>query len=427
MLNFINMQKADMQKLIDKLYTFFLLTKNTITIKQANIVTTVVIFLFTIVFAYLLIKENYRDYEKALLKEMHGSITELSLVQLEEYEHTQKKLKTILIKNTIAIATLAFILFAIVLGMYKILNHILQRDIQVFLDFFKETAHNEQVLNPHTVFFKDFKSMVGYANKMVDTISEQKKTLKDLNLHLEDKVQEKTLDLLETNDKLLKEKEFSEEILDAQKNFLRYTVHETNTPLSVILTSIELYTMKNEKDKHLKKIEAAVKNIFSIYDDLSYLVKKDQVEYPKSVINIIEYIAYRIDFFTDVATMSKVSFNYNIKDENLHIYFNKTKLQRIVDNTITNAIKYTLAGEIITVDLKQLGSNVEFSMASKSKAIKDIEKVFDAYYREEKNREGFGLGLQMVRNICDEEGVEIKVSSDEEKTIFSYAFKMMGE
>jgi len=421
------MQKADMQKLIDKLYTFFLLTKNTITIKQANIVTTVVIFLFTIVFAYLLIKENYRDYEKALLKEMHGSITELSLVQLEEYEHTQKKLKTILIKNTIAIATLAFILFAIVLGMYKILNHILQRDIQVFLDFFKETAHNEQVLNPHTVFFKDFKSMVGYANKMVDTISQQKKTLKDLNLHLEDKVQEKTLDLLETNEKLLKEKEFSEEILDAQKNFLRYTVHETNTPLSVILTSIELYTMKNEKDKHLTKIEAAVKNIFSIYDDLSYLVKKDQVEYPKSVINIIEYLAYRIDFFTDVATMSKVSFKYNIKDENWHIYFNKTKLQRIVDNTITNAIKYTLAGEVITVWVQQLGSNVEFSMASKSKAIKDIDKVFDAYYREEKNREGFGLGLQMVRNICDEEGVVIKVSSDEEKTIFSYAFKMMGE
>ena len=416
-----------MQKIIDKLYKSFLLTKNTITIKQANIVTTMVIFLFTIVFAYLLIKENYRDYEKALLKEMHGSMMELSSMQLEEYEHTQKKLKTILIKNTIAIATLAFILFAIVLGMYKILNHILQRDIQVFLDFFKETAHNEQVLNPHTVFFKDFKSMVGYANKMVDTISQQKKTLKDLNLHLEDKVQEKTLDLLETNEKLLKEKEFSEEILDAQKNFLRYTVHETNTPLSVILTSIELYTMKNEKDKHLTKIEAAVKNIFSIYDDLSYLVKKDQVEYPKSVINIIEYLAYRIDFFTDVATMSKVSFKYNIKDENWHIYFNKTKLQRIVDNTITNAIKYTLAGEVITVWVQQLGSNVEFSMASKSKAIKDIDKVFDAYYREEKNREGFGLGLQMVRNICDEEGVVIKVSSDEEKTIFSYAFKMMGE
>ncbi|MCW9026038.1 MAG: ATP-binding protein, partial [Thiovulaceae bacterium] len=108
-------------------------------------------------------------------------------------------------------------------------------------------------------------------------------------------------------------------------------------------------------------------------------------------------------------------------------YFNKTKLQRIVDNTITNAIKYTLAGEIIDVSLKQLGSNLEFSMSSKSKAIKEVDKVFEAYYREEKNREGFGLGLQMVRNICDEEGVLIKVSSDENKTTFTYVFKMIGE
>ena len=53
--------------------------------------------------------------------------------------------------------------------------------------------------------------------------------------------------------------------------------------------------------------------------------------------------------------------------------------------------------------------------------------MFEAYYREEKNREGFGFGLQMVRNICDEEGVEIKVSSDENKTSFTYVFKMIGE
>jgi hypothetical protein len=44
--------------------------------------------------------------------------------------------------------------------------------------------------------------------------------------------------------------------------------------------------MKNKKDRQLSKIEAAVKNIFSIYDDLSYLVKKDQVPYPKIVMDI---------------------------------------------------------------------------------------------------------------------------------------------
>ena len=415
-----------MQSFTNKIHDYLLKKKNSITIKNANILTTIFIFIFTIIFAYLLIKENYHDYEKALIKERAVSAEYLSS-DIHDYEKTQKKLKTILIKNTIAIATLAFILFAIVLGMYKVLNNILQRDIQAFLDFFKETAHNEQVLNPNTIFFKDFKVMVGYANNMVDTISEQKKTLKDLNLHLEDKVKEKTNDLQETNEKLLKEKEFSDEILDAQKKFLRYTVHETNTPLSVILTSIELYTMKHEKDKHLSKIEAAVKNIFSIYDDLSYLVKKDQVEYPKSVINIGEYLNYRVDFFMDVASMSKINFLYTQPKEALHIYINETKLQRIVDNTITNAIKYTLADEVVDIELKQLGSNLEFSTSSRSKAIKDTDKVFDGFYREEKNTHGFGLGLQMVINICDEEGIKIKVSSDEMKTVFTYVFKVLGE
>lgn len=402
-----------MQGFINKIHRYFLIKRNSITIKQANIFTTFIIFFFTIIFAYLLIKENYHDYEKTLLKEFNSNIEQLSSQELEKYEQTQKKLKTILIKNTIAIATLAFILFAIVLGMYKIFNTIMQRDMQVFLDFFKDAAHNEQVLNPHLIFFKDFKTMVGYTNDMVDTISEQKRSLKELNSSLEDKVKEKTLDL--------------QEILESQKQFLRYTVHETNTPLSVMLTSIELYTMKHEKDKHLSKIEAAVKNIFNIYDDLSYLVKKDQIEYPKNAINFGDYLSYRVDFFRDVAAMSRVEFVYEKSKDEYHIYFNTTKLQRIIDNTITNAIKYTQADEVVNVSLVQVGLNIEFSMASKSKAIKDIDKVFDAYYREEKNREGFGLGLQMVRNICDEEGVQIKVSSDENQTVFTYVFKLMGD
>ncbi len=413
--------------LISKIEKYLMKKKNSVTIKQANIFTTLIIFIFTIIFAFLLIEENYFDYEKALLNEVPTSQAQLTEQELEEYKATRKKLKSILIKNTIAIATLAFILFAIVLGIYKVLNHIVQRDIQVFLDFFKDTAHKEYILDQDKIFFKDFKTMVGYANNMVDTISEQKKTLKDLNSNLEERVRKKTLNLQATNEKLRKEKEFSEKILESQKNFLRYTVHETNTPLSVILTSIELYTMKHPKDKHLSKIEVAVKNIFSIYDDLSYLVKKDQVEYPKSMIDIVQYLEFRVNFFQDVAQMSRLSFLYNKPDTSLHIYMNKTKLQRIIDNTLTNAIKYTIVGETIDVSVVQHGSNLELSVASRSKAIKDTDKVFKAYYREEKSRDGFGIGLDLVKNICSEEQIEIKVSSDEYKTAFTYIFKMIGD
>ena len=79
------------------------------------------------------------------------------------------------------------------------------------------------------------------------------------------------------------------------------------------------------------------------------------------------------------------------------------------------------------MELKKEVLHVEFLMSSKSKIIKDTDRVFDAFYREEKNRDGFGLGLGLVRSICDEENVKVKVDSDDDRTSFSYKFKMMGE
>jgi len=405
-----------MRNTLNNIHRYFLLKVNSVTIKQANIFTTLFIFVFTIIFAYLLIKENYSDYERALF-EQQSSYSNVVLDNQEQQKQTQKKLKTLLIKNTIAIATLAFILFAIMLGFHKIFNTLLQRDIEAFLDFFKETAHNEQVLNPHAIFFKEFKVMVRHANSMLHTISDQKTELRELNINLEDKVKVKTKDL--------------ENILNAQKEFLRYTVHETNTPLSVILTSLELYEMKHKKDKHLSKVEAAAKNIFNIYDDLSYLVKKDQVEYHKVAINIEQFIQSRIDFFSEVALLSKVEFKYTSEVEDVYIYFNETKLQRVIDNTITNAIKYTYQNEIIEVALNYSGLFVSFSAGSHSQPIKDVDKIFDAYYREdnESNKaiQGFGIGLRLVKNICDEEDVNISITSDSKRNMFTYKFKVMGD
>ncbi|MDO8453857.1 MAG: HAMP domain-containing sensor histidine kinase [Sulfurimonas sp.] len=426
-----------MSNFVHKIYKYFLLKINSITINQANIFTTLTIFLFTIIFAYLLIKENYYDYERALLKEQQSPVLQ-ETTQEAKHAENEKKLKTLLIKNTIAIATLAFILFAIVLGLYKIFNTLLKRDIEAFLDFFSETAHHERVLNPHAIFFKEFKVMAGFANNMVATIGEQKSTLKELNTGLEDKVRLKTAALQTINENLVQEKKLRDDMMQAQKEFLRYTVHETNTPLSVILTSIELFVMKNGKDRQLSKIEAAVKNIFNIYDDLSYLVKKEQVEYPKVAIEIESFLSSRIDFFSEVAEMSKVTFSYtpHVPErsdkyswgaKSIFVYFNETKLQRVIDNTITNAIKYTLAHEVIFVTLSVSGIFVDISVGSKSKQIKDTDKIFEAFYREENEANGFGLGLRLVKSICDEDGVLISLSSSDEKNIFTYRFKMMGE
>lgn len=396
-----------------------------ITIKRANVFTITVIFLLTMVFVSLLVEEMYEDYERALEKNM--LIKSDNLLNAELVDENKKKLKSLLVKTVLAIVTLSFILFAIFLGLNNLFNKLLQRDTQTFLDFFKKAVDRDEALDPNSIFFEDFRVMVGYANEMVTKINEQKNSLKELNLGLEERVKKKTEALLEINENLQKEKIFSQDLLKAQKEFLRYTVHETNTPLSVILTSIELYLMKHPKDRDLSKIEAAAKNIFSIYDDLSYLVKKDHIEYKKTVVNLNNFLNSRIDFFREVGEFSLIKFEYTPPKEELHVHFNETKLQRIIDNTLTNAIKYTLPNENVHVSLVKVGSHVQFGVSSRSKIIQDTDRVFEAYYREERSRDGFGLGLRLVKSICEEEGVEVDVASDDSLTTFSYKFKVMGD
>ena len=354
---------------------------------------------------------------------LNGIYTKPSELLLQE---RNEKLKGRLVKIVLGIVTLAFILFGVMFGINKIVSAIMQRDVDSFLNFFERAAYHDQVINYNQIFFKEFRTMVTYANRMVETIMSQKNALTELNASLEDKVNSKTLALEMKNIDLQKAQQFSQSLLDAQKSFLRHAIHETNTPLSVIMTSIELFTMKQGKDRQLSKIDAAVKNIFTIYDDLSYLVKKDQVEYPRVAINLNEYLQSRIDFFDEVAQMAKLHFAFEPCGAESYIYFNETKLQRIVDNNITNAIKYTLPDETITLATAVNGATISFEIFSRSKKIENTQKIFEPYYREDGTADGFGLGLNLVQSICQEEGVAIEIDSNEKMTRFRYIFKVMG-
>lgn len=223
--------------------------------------------------------------------------------------------------------------------------------------------------------------------------------------------------------KLKKERAYSQSLLHRQKKFLRYAVHETNTPLAVIMANIELYEMELGEHPNLKNIEAATKNIFGIYDDLSYLTQQDKVLYPKQHIILSEFVQSRIDFFDIVAKQSNVYFNLINHAPHAKLYFNETKLQRIIDNNITNAIKYTHANHQISITLSETEEHITFTIASHSCEIEDPTHIFDAYYREDTIQEGLGLGLNLVKNICKEEHVSIEISSCEALTTFRYSFK----
>ncbi len=222
---------------------------------------------------------------------------------------------------------------------------------------------------------------------------------------------------------LKKEKEYSQNLLKMQKRFLRSAVHETNTPLAVIMANIELYEHEHGKNQALSNIEAATKNIYGIYDDLSYLTKKDKMVYPKQKINLSEFMQNRIAFFEIVALQSNLTIIFNNQSDAHTIMINETKLQRIVDNNITNAIKYTKEFEKIEIQLYDYHDRIVFEISSTSTIIKEPEHVFDAYYREDYDKDGLGLGLNLVKRICQEEDIMIELLSTKEKTSFKYHFK----
>jgi len=219
------------------------------------------------------------------------------------------------------------------------------------------------------------------------------------------------------------EKEYSQKLLKFQKLFLRHAIHETNTPLAVIMANIELYELEYGKNDTLSNIEAATKNIYSIYDDLSFLTKKDQISYPKREISFVEFVQSRLEFFNIVAHQSLLSFNLHDNYSRYSLYINETKLQRIVDNTLTNAIKYTKELEQIHIIISETDNYYTLEVSSQSAVIQEPNKIFEPYYRENSNKEGLGLGLNLVKSICEEESIKILLKSTEALTSFTYQFK----
>ena len=167
------------------------------------------------------------------------------------------------------------------------------------------------------------KLLVKYLNETTKEIMNMQEVLQALT-HL---IQQSSNDYNEQSKELEKGKIYAQNLIISQKQFLKHAVHETNTPLSIIMGNIEMFEMQHGKNKFLSNIEVALKNVSSIYDDLSYLIKKDQIEYEAvHEIDLVDFVRSRIDFFSQSAIKFKSNFNFKASTEECIILnFNETK------------------------------------------------------------------------------------------------------
>ena len=194
--------------------------------------------------------------------------------------------------------------------------------------------------------------------------------------------------------------------------FIKDTTHELNTPVTAIITNIEMINkdLLDEKlAKKINRIEIGAKTISNIYEDLTFVTLKNQILSNNEELNLSEIIKQRVDFFKSIADMKKVEFKLYIKDD-ITIVCDVKKISKLIDNLLSNAIKYNKISGQIKVVLTKNSLMIEDTGKGISK--ENLNRLFERYSRFDKSVGGFGIGLNIVSLIAKEYNFKIEVESE---------------
>jgi len=208
------------------------------------------------------------------------------------------------------------------------------------------------------------------------------------------------------------------EILLNQKDmFIKHSIHEIKTPLSIILLNNQLRDKIKGKDNYSLKIEGAIKTLRKSYDDMTFLITKNKLDYSIKKIELSHCLKQRVEYFSTIAMAQGREVKLLINNEYI-VKMDEKELIRLIDNNLSNAIKYTKLHSLIEVILE----NNILKFISVGDKIVDKKRIFDKYKRENGSVGGHGLGLSIVKDITKKYNIDIDVISKDGVNIFVYYF-----
>lgn len=193
-------------------------------------------------------------------------------------------------------------------------------------------------------------------------------------------------------------------------DFIKDTTHELNTPISAILANVEMMNteiMGEKNRKKLLRINIAAKTVSHLYQDLTYLTLDHNRKSNDEWIDLKRLIEDRVEYFAILAGSKKVTFSLDLNYST--IFIDGIKIARVIDNLISNAIKYNKRGGTIHITLRK-----DYFMVKDSGIGIETEKVndiFERYTRFNSSEGGFGIGLNIVKSIIEEYSLKINVTS----------------
>jgi len=199
-------------------------------------------------------------------------------------------------------------------------------------------------------------------------------------------------------------------LIDALKTFIKNSTHEMNTPISTILMTYEHFDKENLKPKQLRsldRIEIATKTLSNLYNDLTYISFHEHIAYEKNAIDVKVVLEERLKYIDTFMRFKGITLKSDLHSVICHI--DQRKLTLILDNLLSNAIKFSKQDGKIDVTLTEACLCVkDHGVGIEKKKQKTIFKRFET-------SNGFGVGLDIVSEICKEHHIKITVDSEVSK------------
>ncbi len=203
--------------------------------------------------------------------------------------------------------------------------------------------------------------------------------------------------------------------INSLNEFIRDATHEMNTPISVILMNIEMLEMQDIHNEELKRIRLSANRLYKIFKDLSFVRFNYKQKRNIEKIDLKSLVTERLEFFKTY--IDKKGINLKLTLEKTYVEADKEDMIRIIDNLISNAVKYSPPSSTIEINLDK---NLTVSNIGK---INDTKKVMDKFVRENKSKGGFGIGLYVVKKICDFYAFKFEIFSSDTHVLTVVHFK----
>jgi len=209
---------------------------------------------------------------------------------------------------------------------------------------------------------------------------------------------------------------------EAQKEYTGNVAHELQTPLAIISSKadelMQADNLSKEQMEQLALLLETTNRLSKINQALIFLTKIDNRFYSEgATFSLNDLIKEKVTLFEDVIKEKNIQLKVNLSDIT-HIYMDKYLAETMVVNLLKNAIVHNIDGGLLNIKL----ANQSLIISNSGTKLTFLESdIFKRFSRSEHNKKSLGIGLSIVKRICELYGFNINYQF-QEKHIFTLKF-----